>query len=70
MKIVLLEDVKALEYALNSGVRLVATCHAPDYDSLKHKAGISKLLKDKAFDYAAVLGTGAMCGQLLSFYKL
>lgn len=64
------EDAKALEYAVNSGVKLIVTCHAPDFDSLKHRPVVSKLLKDKVFDYAAVLGTGSMCGQLQSFYKL
>lgn len=63
------EDAKALEYALNSGVKLIATCHASDYDDLKRRPVISKLIKDKAFDYAAILGTGSMCGQLQSFYK-
>lgn len=64
------EDAKALEYAINSGVKLIATCHAADFEQLKHRPVISKLLKDKIFDYGAVLGTGAMCGQLQSFYKL
>ena len=63
------EDAKALEYALNSGVKLIATCHASDYDDLKRRSVISKLLKDKAFDYGAILGVGSMCGQLQSFYK-
>ena len=29
------EDMKALEYAVNSGVKLVATCHASTVDELK-----------------------------------
>lgn len=64
------EDAKALEYALNSGVKLIATCHAASYDELKRRPVVSKLIKDKAFDYGAILGTGSMCGQLQSFYKL
>lgn len=64
------EDSKALEYAVNSGVKLIVTCHASDFDQLKHRPVIAKLLKDKVLDYAAVLGTGSMCGQLQSFYKL
>ena len=63
------EDAKALEYAINSGVKLIATCHASSYEELKRRSVISKLIKDKAFDYGAILGTGAMCGQLQSFYK-
>ncbi|MGN0624533.1 MAG: ATPase, T2SS/T4P/T4SS family [Oscillospiraceae bacterium] len=64
------EDMKALEYAINSGVKLIATCHASSIDELKKRTVISKLIKDKVFDYAALLGTGPLCGQLVSFYKI
>ncbi|MBQ9375641.1 MAG: AAA family ATPase [Ruminococcus sp.] len=63
-------DLSALSYAVNSGVKLVATCHAGSFDELKKRPAVSKLLKEKVFDYAALLGTGSMCGQLTSFYKL
>lgn len=64
------EDLKALEYAVNSGVKLIATCHAASLDDLKRRPVISKLIKDRVFDFAAMLGTGSMCGQLTSFAKL
>ncbi len=64
------EDMKALEYAVNSGVKLVATTHATDYDEAKRKSGISKLIKDKVFDYACVLGTGALCGKLVRVVRI
>lgn len=64
------EDAKALEYAVNSGVKLIASCHASSFEELKKRPVVSKLLKDKVFDFAAILGTGSMCGQLQSFYKL
>lgn len=63
-------DSSALEYAVNSGVKLIATCHAASFEELKKRPVVSKLIKEKIFDYAAILGTGSMCGQLLSFYKL
>ncbi|MGN1134127.1 MAG: ATPase, T2SS/T4P/T4SS family [Oscillospiraceae bacterium] len=64
------EDSKALEYAVNSGVRLIVTAHAENYDDLKHRPVISKLMKDKVFNYCAILGTGPLCGKLTGFYKL
>lgn len=64
------DDMKALEYAVNSGVKLVAACHASNIDEMKRRPVVSKLLKEKIFDFGAVLGTGSMCGQLSSFYKL
>ena len=63
-------DAAALEYAVNSGVKLIATCHAGSFEEMKKRSGVSKLMKEKVFDYAAILGTGSMCGQLISFYKL
>lgn len=63
------EDNEALQYALNSGVKLIASCHASSLDEFKKRRYISKLIKDKAFDALAVLGTGTMCGRLVSFTK-
>ncbi|NLZ46086.1 MAG: stage III sporulation protein AA [Clostridiales bacterium] len=63
------DDSKALEYAVNSGVKLVATAHSPDFEDAKKRITISKLIKDKVFDYIAVLGTGAMCGKIINLIK-
>ncbi len=59
------EDTKALEYVINSGVKLVATAHCNDYDEAKKRVTISKLLKDGVFDCVALLGKGSMCGRLV-----
>ena len=64
------EDLDALEYCLNSGVKLVATCHAFDYNDVKKRSSIFKLIKNRAFDYCAVLGTGPLCGKLMCVRKL
>ena len=63
-------DLEALEYALNSGVRLVCTCHAAYFDDLKKRPAVGRLMKQGYFDFAAMLGTGAMCSRLTAFYKL
>ena len=64
------EDFQALEYCLNSGVKLVATCHASSIEEAKRRSTISKLFKEKAFDCCAVLGTGKMCGKITAFSEL
>lgn len=64
------EDMYALQYAQNSGVKLIATTHAIDYDDAKRKSGISKLIKDKVFDYACVLGTGSLCGKAVKIIRI
>ena len=44
------EDNEALQYALNSGVKLIASCHASSLDELKkRRQHPGKLIKDKAF---------------------
>ena len=64
------DDNKALEYAVNSGVSLVATAHCTDYEDAKKRVTVSKLLKDSVFDYVAVLGKGSMCGKLVKLLKV
>lgn len=64
------EDTKALEYAMNSGVKLIVTAHCTDYEDAKKRVTISKLLKENVFDYVAVLGKGSMCGHLIRLVKL
>lgn len=63
-------DLQALEYAVNSGVKLVCTCHAADFDELKKRPAAGRLIKEKVFDFAAILGTGSKCGRLTAFYRL
>ena len=64
------EDYEALEYCLNSGVKLIASCHAASFEEVKKKQTISRLRKSKAFDYCAVLGIGSMCGKITSLSKI
>lgn len=64
------EDLKALCYAINSGVKIIASCHSTDINEAIIKPVISKLIKMKAFDAAALLGCGAQCGRLVEYCKL
>ena len=64
------EDIKALEYALNSGVKLIATCHGPSPDEVRSKPVIKKLIKHGAFDRLVFLGTGNRCGKIMSVCDL
>ncbi len=64
------EDIKALEYAINSGVKLIATCHGPSLDKVRSKPVIKKLIKHGAFDRLVFLGTGNRCGKIMSVCDL
>ncbi len=45
------DDLLSLEYAVNSGVKLICTCHCTDIESLYRKPNISKLLKAGVFEH-------------------
>lgn len=64
------DDLRSLEYAVNSGSKIVCSCHASTYDELKKRPAAGKLIKQGIFDYAALLGKGSMCGRLKAFYDL
>ena len=64
------EDLRALEYAVNSGVRLVATCHGACIKDVCRKPVIKKLLKLGAFDSIVLLGTGKSCGRVIDTARL
>ena len=49
------EDVASLEYAFDSGVALIATCHCGSLSELSHKPNISKLLADGVFGTVLLL---------------
>lgn len=54
------EDLKALGYAVNSGVRIIASCHCTDIDELYRKPVIRRLLEMGVFDRAVLLENGSV----------
>ncbi len=63
------EDFKALVYALNSGVKIIATCHCENFEELSNKPVISKLIEYRAFDIAIMLGDRQRLGQVINVKK-
>ncbi len=49
------DDVKALDYALNSGVKIITAVHSDSLESVRTKPGINKLISLGAFEYAVIL---------------
>ncbi|MBR6874081.1 MAG: stage III sporulation protein AA [Ruminococcus sp.] len=60
------DELPAYEYALNSGVRLILTCHASNMKELRRRPVIGRLIRRKAFDDAVFLGSGGLAGRMLS----
>ena len=64
------EDYAALSYAANSGAKLICTCHSPSFRDLMARPVAGRLIKSKIFDCAAILGTGDLCGKVVSFIDI
>lgn len=57
------EDVEAMEYVINSGVKLLATVHGNGMDDVKSKPVLGRLVQEKVFQRYIVLGGGKV-GQI------
>ncbi|MCH5267745.1 MAG: stage III sporulation protein AA [Lachnospiraceae bacterium] len=49
-------DVEAMEYAMNSGVKLLATVHGATMEEIRKKPGLARLVKEKVFERYILLG--------------
>lgn len=60
------DDMLAIEYIINCGVKVFASVHAKDVYELKHKQTFKRLLDNKVIDRYVVLskenGVGTICG--------
>ncbi|SDB15177.1 stage III sporulation protein AA [Ruminococcaceae bacterium FB2012] len=63
------DELSAYRYAVNSGVKVIATCHASSLEELLKRPVISELIKDNAFDKAVFLGSGKLVGRMLSCHR-
>ena len=53
-----LEDTQSILSAQNSGVPLIATCHAGNFEQLKRKPNINLLIENGVFEYFAGINLG------------
>lgn len=63
------DDLEALDYAINSGVNIIATMHSNDIDDAYQKPYMKNLFSRNAFDYIVVLGTNERLGKTISIRK-
>ncbi|WP_207670903.1 stage III sporulation protein AA [Caloramator sp. E03] len=50
-----LKDAEAIEEAINSGVKVIATVHGKDIDEVLNKPGIKRLMENRAFERIVIL---------------
>ncbi len=56
------EDVRALVKTFNSGVNIVATCHADSVEQFRAKRAFEKIIEEKLFEVFVVLKDKKVCG--------
>ncbi len=63
------EDVAAIQEALNAGIRIIASAHASDLNDALDRPFLSKLLSSRIFDRITVLGNSMGVGTLEKVYR-
>lgn len=58
-------ELEAFALALDSGVKIVASCHASCVSEVRRRPAVSRLIKLGAFDSCAVLGKGSLVGRVV-----
>lgn len=58
------DEIEAIEYGLNSGVKFVLTVHASSYEELKRKKQIRMLLETGEFNNIVLLKSGRVPGMI------
>ncbi len=64
------DDLEALDYAINSGVNIIATMHSRSIDDALKKPYMKELFSRNAFEYIVLLGTGNSLGRIISVRKI
>jgi stage III sporulation protein AA len=57
------EDVEAMEYVMNCGVRLLATVHGNSIDDIKNKPVLGRMVRERVFERYILLQSGKV-GQI------
>lgn len=63
------DEVEALRYAVNTGVKFVVTIHAADYEELISRPQIKKLLETYSFNTVVLLKGAESPGEVEATYK-
>ena len=63
------KDFEAVEYAINSGVAVIATMHAGSLDELKNKIEFKRFIENKYFKRYIVLSNSRGVGTIEGVYK-
>lgn len=63
------EDVKAIEYSINCGCKIIATIHGDSFDELKQKNVMASLLENKIFQRYIIMSNLPKMGTIREIYN-
>lgn len=63
------KDAMAIEYAIHSGCKIIASIHGRDLEEMKHKPMIGNMIKKKLFQRYIVLGNKPRVGNIKGVYN-
>ena len=63
------EDIRALEYAIHCGCKMLVTAHGKSMEDIKQKSSFAKLLKEKVFERFIVLDNRVKVGEITAIYN-
>lgn len=64
------QDVSALENAVHSGVKIIATAHAGSIEEAMRRTGLSRLISFGAFNTVVLLGVGENIGRIMKIHRI
>nr|WP_132281996.1 stage III sporulation protein AA [Natranaerovirga hydrolytica] len=62
-------DIKAIEYVINSGCKLICTVHGQSIDDVKQKPLLDKLVANKIFERYIILSNKKTIGEITDIYN-
>lgn len=62
------EEIRAVEYAMQCGCKMLASVHGQDMDEAMRKPGLGDLIRKRVFERYVVLGWGEHPGEIREIY--
>lgn len=58
------EDLDAIEYVLNAGIKIICSVHGKNYEELLNKPVLSQMLKNNYFETIVILNNNDSTGNI------
>lgn len=63
------DDIKAIEYAMHCGVKMLVTAHGNSFEDIRQKNDFEKIIENQVFQRFIVLGNRRKAGEIIAIYN-